>query len=158
MAVDHAVEDLALRRSCRLLRLRTAARRVTLTYKGPPLPARHKVREELETALITADVGVPATAHLLTDLSARDPYYILPALLGVGMLAGGVLPVYGAVLLALFLAGLAWLLFYKPARTASAPADSGTGTKISVWRRSGTIMPVMPERAQSPANLSRPRA
>jgi len=27
--------------------------------------------EELETALITADVGVPATAHLLTDLSAR---------------------------------------------------------------------------------------
>lgn len=44
-------EDLALRRSCRLLRLRTAARRVTLTYKGPPLPARHKVREELETPI-----------------------------------------------------------------------------------------------------------
>jgi adenylate cyclase class 2 len=42
-------EDLRLRRSSRLLRVRTAGRRVTVTFKGPPLPARHKVREEFET-------------------------------------------------------------------------------------------------------------
>ncbi|MDE3166819.1 MAG: class IV adenylate cyclase, partial [Acidobacteriota bacterium] len=42
---------LGLRRSARLLRLRTAGRRVTVTFKGPPVPARHKVREEVETAV-----------------------------------------------------------------------------------------------------------
>lgn len=44
-------EELMLRRSSRLLRVRTAGRRVTVTFKGPPLPARHKVREELETVV-----------------------------------------------------------------------------------------------------------
>jgi fused signal recognition particle receptor len=46
--------------------------------------------EELETALITADVGVPATQHLLADLSARwkrqgdggDPKALLKEALG----------------------------------------------------------------------------
>ena len=40
--------DLALRRQGRLLRLRRAGRRITLTYKGPATAARHKSREELE--------------------------------------------------------------------------------------------------------------
>ncbi|HEV2445898.1 MAG TPA: class IV adenylate cyclase [Candidatus Sulfopaludibacter sp.] len=42
---------LALRRSRTLLRLREAGGVATLTYKGAPLPARHKVREELESEL-----------------------------------------------------------------------------------------------------------
>jgi adenylate cyclase class 2 len=46
--------DLALRKSQRLLRLREAGGVATLTYKGPPLPSRHKSREEIETALTRA--------------------------------------------------------------------------------------------------------
>jgi adenylate cyclase class 2 len=34
-----------------LLRLRTAGKRTTLTFKGPPDVSRHKSREELETAI-----------------------------------------------------------------------------------------------------------
>jgi len=48
-------EDSALRSSSRLLRIRTAGRVATLTYKGPPLVGRHKSREELETTV--ADAG-----------------------------------------------------------------------------------------------------
>ncbi|HWR50664.1 MAG TPA: class IV adenylate cyclase [Bryobacteraceae bacterium] len=40
-----------LRRSDRLLRVRTSGDRVLLTYKGPSIAARHKTREEIETAL-----------------------------------------------------------------------------------------------------------
>ena len=42
--------DETLRRSGRLLRIRSSAGKATLTYKGPPLAGRHKSREELETA------------------------------------------------------------------------------------------------------------
>jgi adenylate cyclase, class 2 len=38
----------SLRKSARLLRVRTAGRLVTITYKGPPTVRRHKSREELE--------------------------------------------------------------------------------------------------------------
>lgn len=40
--------DMTLRRSSRLLRLRQAGKTITLTYKGAPLPGKHKSREELE--------------------------------------------------------------------------------------------------------------
>ena len=40
-----------LRRSSRLLRIRTAGGLATVTYKGVPLVSRHKTREELETAV-----------------------------------------------------------------------------------------------------------
>src|SRR5947199_6903279 len=43
--------DLALRKSQQLLRLREEGGVATLTYKGPPLPSRHKSREEIETEL-----------------------------------------------------------------------------------------------------------
>ena len=42
---------LTLRRGCRLLRVRQAGRKVTLTFKGRPLPGPYKNREELETSL-----------------------------------------------------------------------------------------------------------
>jgi adenylate cyclase, class 2 len=38
----------SLRKTSRLLRVRTAGRLVTVTYKGPPKVGRHKSREELE--------------------------------------------------------------------------------------------------------------
>ena len=44
----------SLRKSGRLLRVRTAGRLVTVTYKGPPTVRRHKSREELE---VTASDG-----------------------------------------------------------------------------------------------------
>lgn len=46
--------DLALRKSQQLLRLREAGGVATLTYKGPPLPSRHKSREEIETEMTRA--------------------------------------------------------------------------------------------------------
>ena len=46
--VVYDTPDLALRRQGRLLRLRRAGRRITLTYKGPARVGRHKSREELE--------------------------------------------------------------------------------------------------------------
>ena len=42
---------LALRRKALLLRVRVAGRRTVLTYKGRPLPGKHKSREELELDL-----------------------------------------------------------------------------------------------------------
>ncbi|MFN0170311.1 MAG: class IV adenylate cyclase [Bryobacteraceae bacterium] len=46
--------DLALRTSRRLLRIRTAGRTNTLTFKGVPVAGRHKSREELELTLSDA--------------------------------------------------------------------------------------------------------
>ena len=40
-----------LRKSSRLLRLRQAGRKLTLTYKGVPTPGKHKSREELEVGI-----------------------------------------------------------------------------------------------------------
>ncbi len=46
--------DLSLRSSKQLLRIRTAGRTTTLTFKGAPLAARHKKREEIELTLSNA--------------------------------------------------------------------------------------------------------
>jgi adenylate cyclase class 2 len=61
--------DQELRKSSRLLRVRTAGRTSTVTYKGPPEAGRHKSREELEievsdakaAASIAERVGFQAT-------------------------------------------------------------------------------------------------
>jgi len=45
---------LSLRHTRTMLRLREAGRTFTLTYKGPPLPSRHKSREEVETEVSDA--------------------------------------------------------------------------------------------------------
>jgi adenylate cyclase, class 2 len=50
--------ELLLRRAKRLLRVRQAGKRATVTYKGPPDASRHKSREEIETAV--ADAGAMA--------------------------------------------------------------------------------------------------
>jgi adenylate cyclase class 2 len=50
---------LALRRASTLLRLRQAGGLTTITYKGRPMVARHKTREELE--LTVADAAVMAS-------------------------------------------------------------------------------------------------
>lgn len=47
--------DGELRAGGRLLRLRTVGRRRILTFKGPPLPSRHKLREEIETEIPDPD-------------------------------------------------------------------------------------------------------
>jgi adenylate cyclase class 2 len=44
----------SLRGTSNLLRLREAGGTVTLTHKGPPLPGRHKSREELEVEVADA--------------------------------------------------------------------------------------------------------
>ena len=54
--------ELALRKSSRLLRLRTAGKLATVTYKGPPLVSRHKQREEVEFT-----VSDPSTAMVLFE-------------------------------------------------------------------------------------------
>jgi adenylate cyclase class 2 len=47
--------DLALRKSSRLLRIRKAGRKVTVTYKGVPTTGKHKSREELEAGIENLD-------------------------------------------------------------------------------------------------------
>jgi adenylate cyclase class 2 len=47
--------DQKLRKARSLLRVRQAGKRCTLTYKGPPLPGRHKSRQELETVVGNLD-------------------------------------------------------------------------------------------------------
>jgi adenylate cyclase class 2 len=56
--------DMTLRRSSRLLRLRQAGKTVTLTYKGVPLPGKHKSREELEVQV----AGLDAMSAILSRL------------------------------------------------------------------------------------------
>uniref|UniRef100_Q029T7 Adenylate cyclase n=1 Tax=Solibacter usitatus (strain Ellin6076) TaxID=234267 RepID=Q029T7_SOLUE len=46
---------MTLRRSSRLIRLRQAGKAITLTYKGEPLPGKHKSREELEVEVADLD-------------------------------------------------------------------------------------------------------
>ena len=48
--------DGVLCRENRLLRVRQAGRNNLLTYKGPPLPSKHKSREELELHLSDAAI------------------------------------------------------------------------------------------------------
>lgn len=61
--------DGRLRTAAVLLRVRQAGGRATLTYKGPPTPARHKDREELETALADP-AALAAILHRLGYLPA----------------------------------------------------------------------------------------
>ena len=49
----------SLRKSARLLRVRTAGKIVSVTYKGPPAGGRHKSREELEVTV--SDAGLFTT-------------------------------------------------------------------------------------------------
>jgi adenylate cyclase class 2 len=56
--------DSALRTGGRLLRLRTAGKIVTLTYKGAATAGRHKTREEIETTLSSE----PAAAAIFQGL------------------------------------------------------------------------------------------
>lgn len=46
--------ELTMRAASLLLRVRQAGRISTLTFKGPPLPAKHKTREELELEISSA--------------------------------------------------------------------------------------------------------
>jgi adenylate cyclase class 2 len=61
---------LTLRKSSRLLRVRTAGRAATLTYKGKPVGGRHKSREELETKLSDA----AKTSTILERLNLRPVF------------------------------------------------------------------------------------
>ena len=63
-------DGMTLRRSSRLLRLRQAGKTVTLTYKGAPLPGKHKIREELEVSI--ADLA--ATAEILVRLGYQQVF------------------------------------------------------------------------------------
>jgi adenylate cyclase class 2 len=56
--------DGVLRNAGRLLRVRTAGKAVTLTYKGVATPGRHKSREEIETGLTSEAAGVAILASL----------------------------------------------------------------------------------------------
>ncbi len=58
--------NMTLRRSSRLLRLRQAGKTVTLTYKGVPLPGKHKSREELEVHV--------ADLHAMSSILSRLGY------------------------------------------------------------------------------------
>ena len=60
-------QDLTLRGTSRLLRLREAGKVVTLTYKGVPEIGKHKRREEIELTLQSA----PAMAAILERLGYR---------------------------------------------------------------------------------------
>jgi len=57
---------LGLRRASCLLRIREAGGRATLTYKGAPLPGRHKSRQEIEL-----EIARPAA---MADIIARLGY------------------------------------------------------------------------------------
>jgi|SRR5271157_499655 len=61
---------LSLRVSRQLLRVREAGGVVTLTYKGPPAPGRHKSREELELELSAA----PPMAAILQRLGFQPVF------------------------------------------------------------------------------------
>ena len=56
--------DRSLRGSRRLLRVRTAGGRTTITFKGPPQEGRHKTREEIEFTASGADPVLSLFAHL----------------------------------------------------------------------------------------------
>ncbi len=56
---DNTVFDspiLELRKAERLLRVRRTGSSGTMTYKGPPLPSKHKSREELETGISSPEM------------------------------------------------------------------------------------------------------
>jgi adenylate cyclase, class 2 len=59
-----------LRRAKTLLRLRQAGGKATLTYKGAPLPSRHKSREEVES-----EVGDPRDFAAILDRVGFHPVW-----------------------------------------------------------------------------------
>jgi adenylate cyclase class 2 len=61
---------MTLRKSSRLLRVRTAGRKTTLTYKGKPSVGRHKTREEIEVEL----PGAEKIAAILERLDYRSVF------------------------------------------------------------------------------------
>jgi adenylate cyclase, class 2 len=61
---------LTLRKSGRLLRVRVAGRRATLTYKGAAQPGKHKSREELEIDL----PGAQPMSRILDRLDFRPTF------------------------------------------------------------------------------------
>lgn len=60
----------ALRARGFLLRLRTAGKRTLLTFKGPSVPAKHKIREEIETEVSNGQ----AFAEILQRLGYRPSF------------------------------------------------------------------------------------
>ena len=62
--------DGGLRRSGRLLRIRSAGGSVLLTYKGPRFPGQHKSREELEAGI---EPGAVMEAQAAPGSRAREP-------------------------------------------------------------------------------------
>jgi len=62
--------DRGLRQASLLLRLREAGGMATLTFKGPPLLARHKTREELEATLSSA-----GTCGLILERLGYQPVF-----------------------------------------------------------------------------------
>lgn len=56
--------EFSLRQRGELLRLRLSGRDMVLTFKGRPVPARHKTREEIETALGDITVMDQILRHL----------------------------------------------------------------------------------------------
>jgi adenylate cyclase class 2 len=83
-------DELGLRQSSRLLRLRQAGKTVTLTYKGVPVSGKHKSREEVEVQMS----DLKAMAEILGRLGYRQMFryekfraeYQHPAGAGVAML------------------------------------------------------------------------
>jgi adenylate cyclase, class 2 len=61
---------LKLRKAQTLLRVRHAGGHATMTYKGPPLPSRHKRREELEI-----EISTPQTAARMLDRLGYRPAF-----------------------------------------------------------------------------------
>ena len=64
-----------LRNARRLLRIREAGGRFTITYKGPPLAARHKVRQELELEISSPGTLTAIFAQLGLEPSFRYEKY-----------------------------------------------------------------------------------
>ncbi len=65
---DNPARELRARRC--LIRIRRAGARAILTYKGPPLPGRHKSREELE-----APLAQPATFEAILGRLGFEPVF-----------------------------------------------------------------------------------
>ncbi len=62
--------DLKLRTAASLLRVRRAGLKSTLTFKGPPVPSKHKNREELEVEI--SDAGLMSA--ILEKLGLRPVF------------------------------------------------------------------------------------
>ena len=66
---------LVLRRARRLLRIREAGGRATVTYKGPPLIAKHKTRQEFELEIASPRTLASIFEHLGLEPAFRYEKY-----------------------------------------------------------------------------------